>query len=76
MNIKNLLEQLKHYDGEQELIVEYWDKETVEGYGSPEMSAEQWSKVVTDYDNGEWLSQSYAAEVLVKLAEAIVTREG
>jgi hypothetical protein len=35
MKVKDLIEQLQAYDGEQELIVAYWDKETVEGYGAP-----------------------------------------
>jgi hypothetical protein len=75
MKVKDLIEQLSAYDKETELIVSYWDKETVEGYGSPELSKTQWSLVVDDYESGEWGWQSTAAEEFVEIAERIVGDE-
>ena len=70
-----MIEQLSAYDQETELVVAYWDKETVEGYGSPELSETQWSLVVEDYEDGEWGWQSMAAENLVETAEKVVGDE-
>lgn len=75
MKVKDLIEQLSAYDKETELVVAYWDKETVEGYGSPELSETQWSLVVDDYESGEWGWQSTAAEEFVEIAERIVGDE-
>ena len=62
MQVKELLAQLEEYDPETELIVAYWDKETIEGYGNPKLTDDQWSQVVFKYENGEWYWQSSAAE--------------
>jgi hypothetical protein len=75
MKVKELRAQLETLDGEQELIVAYWDKETVEGYGSPDLSNDDWEVVVERYENGEWHWQSSAAEDFVEIAES-VSREG
>ena len=32
MKVKELLEQLAEYQPDDELIVAYWDRETIEGY--------------------------------------------
>ena len=42
MQVKELLAQLEEYDPETELIVAYWDKETIEGYGNPKLTDDQW----------------------------------
>lgn len=69
MKVKNLIEQLQAYTPDTELIVAYWDKETVEGYGTgwqdkPDtvLTDEQWFDVVDKYDDGEWSWQSSAAQ--------------
>lgn len=72
MKVSALIEQLKAYDGEVELIVAYWDKETVEGYmdiDDPDLTDEQWSDVVSEYEDGEWHWQSSAAEDFVQIAK-------
>ena len=48
MKVKDLIEQLSAYDKETELVVAYWDKETVEGYAGlgtldRDLSETQWS---------------------------------
>jgi Asp-tRNA(Asn)/Glu-tRNA(Gln) amidotransferase B subunit len=79
MKVKDLIEQLKAYDGEQELIVAYWDKETIEDYAYDhetdelsELTDEQWRQVVDKYQDGEWNFQSYAAELFVDLVGEVV----
>ena len=79
MKVKDLIEQLKEYDGEQELIVAYWDKETVEGYGSGwtkevdlSLTDDQWFDVVAKYEDGEWSWQSSAADDFLDLAKEVV----
>jgi hypothetical protein len=79
VKVKELIEQLKEYDGEQELIVAYWDKETIEDYAYnhetdelSELTDEQWGQVVDKYQDGEWNFQSYAAELFVDLVGEVV----
>jgi hypothetical protein len=82
MKVKNLIEQLQEYTPDTELIVAYWDKETVEGYASGwgekdrfVLSETQWSLVVDKYEDGEWHFQSSAAEDFVEIAEKVVGDE-
>ena len=82
MKVKNLIEQLQAYTPDTELIVAYWDKETVEGYASGwgeqdrfVLSETQWSMVVETYDDGEWHFQSSAAEDFVEIAQGVVGDE-
>jgi len=79
VKVKELIEQLKAYDGEQELLVAYWDKETVEGYGSGwtketdlSLTDEQWSELVRRYGDGEWSWQSSAADDFLDLAKEVI----
>lgn len=73
MKVSQLLEQLKDYDPETELIVAYWDKETIEGYTNDlTLTPDQWSEVVSSYEDGEFHWQSSAAEDFVDLANDVV----
>lgn len=73
MKVSQLLEQLKDYDPETELIVAYWDKETIEGYTNDlTLTPDQWSEVVSSYENGEFYWQGSAAEDFVDLANNVV----
>ena len=72
MKVRDLMKQLRELDGEQEVIVAYWTKETVEGYGAPKLTNDQWNEVVDTYDDGEWHWQSSAAEDFVEIAENVV----
>lgn len=78
MKVKDLIEQLKAYTPDTELIVAYWDKETIKDYAydheTDELSKltdEQWSEVVDTSEAGEWNWQSSASETLVEIAEEI-----
>jgi hypothetical protein len=79
MKVKDLITQLQAYDGEQELIVAYWDKETVEGYGSGwtkktdlSLTDDQWTDLVGRYEDGEWSWQSSAADDFLDIANEVV----
>lgn len=76
MKVRDLLKQLREYDGEVELIVAFWDKETVEGYmdiDAPDLTDEQWKDVVAEYEDGEWHWQSSAAEDFVEIAQQVIS---
>jgi hypothetical protein len=82
MKVRNLIEQLQAYTPDTELIVAYWDKETVEGYGTgwgdkPDMvlTDDQWLAVVDKYDDGEWHWQSSAAQDFTDMARDVVASE-
>jgi hypothetical protein len=82
MKVKNLIEQLQEYSPDTELIVAYWDKETVEGYASGwgeqdrlVLTDDQWLDVVEKYDDGEWHWQSSAAEDFADMARDVVASE-
>ncbi len=72
MKVSQLLEQLRDYEPDTELIVAYWDKETIEGYGAPTMTEDQWGEVVSSYEDGEWHWQGSASEDFVEIAENVV----
>lgn len=82
MKVKDLIAQLATYEGDTDLIVAYWDKETVENYASGWgekdrflINDQQWSDVVQIYENGEWHFQSSAAEDFVEIAQKVVASE-
>jgi hypothetical protein len=60
MQVKELLAQL--------------DKETIEGYGNPKLTDDQWSDVVFKYENGEWYWQSLASEDFEGIVAEVVDR--
>jgi hypothetical protein len=45
VQVKYVIEQLKDYDPEEEIVIVYWDKETIEMVTEP-MTEEQWLDVV------------------------------
>ena len=80
MKVKDLIEQLKEYDGEDELIIAYWDKKTVEQYGSGwgdkdkdlSLTDSEWSLVIERYDDGEWHWQGSAGDDFVEIARQVI----
>lgn len=82
MKVKDLIEQLKTYDDDTDLIVAYWDKETIEGYASGwgekdrvALADSQWSDVVKIYEDGEWHFQSSAVEDFAEIAQKVSANE-
>lgn len=45
MQVKYVIEQLKDYNPEDEIVIVYWDKETIEMITEP-LTEEQWLDVV------------------------------
>lgn len=76
MKVKDLIENLqRYYKPEDEIFVEYWDKGTVESYGtSRKMTDDEWAAVVETMEDGEFYHQSLAAEKLVETAEEEMAR--
>ncbi len=81
MKVRDLVSQLQlSYLPDDEVIVAYWDKETVEGYAglgtlNRELSETQWSLVVDESESGEWAWQSSAGETLIEIVEKVVGDE-
>jgi hypothetical protein len=80
VKVRELVSQLQlGYLPDDEVIVAYWDKETVEGYGSGwsgkkdlKLTDEQWFDVVENYEHGEWGWQSSAANDFLDIANEVV----
>ncbi len=80
MKVRELVSQLQlSYLPDDEVIVAYWDKETVERYGSGwtkeadlSLTDEQWFDVVAKYEDGEWSWQSSAADDFLDIANEVI----
>ena len=51
MKAKYLIEQLKKYNPDDEIIVAYWDKEWFDDQCDLEINDEQWQDIVLDGEN-------------------------
>ena len=51
MQVKHLIEQLKKYSPDDEIIVAYWDKEWFDDQCDIEIADEQWQDIVGDGEN-------------------------
>ena len=51
MKVKYLIEQLKKYNADDELIVAYWDKEWFDDQCDIEIADDQWQDIVGDGEN-------------------------
>jgi hypothetical protein len=72
MRVKHLIEQLKKYSPDDEIIVAYWDKAWFTDMTEREISDDQWLDIVGDGDDvidniaiGDYL-QLAAVEILDK----------
>ena len=80
MKVRELVSQLQlSYLPDDEIIVAYWDKKTIEDYAYDhetdelsELTDEQWGQVIAKYQDGEWNFQSYATELFVDLVGEVV----
>lgn len=75
MKAKDLIDRIQsNYKPDDQLFVEYWDKECVEGYGtSRKLSEDEWASAVEELENGEFFYQSSAAGLLVDKAEEAIS---
>lgn len=75
MRVKYLIEQLKEYDPDDEIIVAYWDKDHIEFNLNGKLTDDQWIDLVGVGDNvienlyiGEYI-RAAAYEILDKAAD-------
>ena len=74
MRVKYLIEQLKEYDPDDELIVAYWDRNHVAMNLDCEINDDQWLKIIKVatgiLDNMDWWGdiRCVAKDVLDKVA--------
>jgi hypothetical protein len=72
MKVRDLIKALQEaYEPDEELAVAYWDKETVEEYAAleegEELTPAEWEALVSQYENGEWGWQGWAADTFIEL---------
>ena len=51
MKVKYLIEQLKKYNPDDEIIVAYWDKEWFDDQCDIEIADDQWQDIIGDGEN-------------------------
>ena len=51
MKVKYLIEQLKKYNADDEIIVAYWDKEWYNDQCDLEITDDQWQDILNDGEN-------------------------
>ena len=51
MKVKYLIEQLKKYNADDEIIVAYWDKEWFDDQCDIEIADDQWQDIIGDGEN-------------------------
>jgi hypothetical protein len=73
MKVKEAIKFLSsNYTPDTELLVEWWDKETVESYGiSDPLTEDEWTEVVERMSDFE-LAMSMIADAAVEQAEDII----
>lgn len=77
MKVRDLVDRLqKNYLPDDEIIADYWDKETIESYNpGMELTEEQFAEVAARYEDAEYFWQSQAADTFVKLAEEVIEED-
>lgn len=75
MKVKDLIKQLEYYDGEQELLVAYWDKEYAEtSFGYEEgftLSDTAWADAIRRTENVEFWQECASNELTDQVLLAI-----
>ena len=79
MKVSKLMEQLKNYDPNEEILVVYWDKYCADSYVSmagdrEEITPEQWAKVLEEIDNDNALDYDLHSigEIITAKVEEVV----
>lgn len=84
MKVQELIFRLtRYYAPDTELHVEYWDRDLVNTWlllggpdpfdkDSPQLTESEWSEVINKMDEGEFIYQRMAAEVLTETAEEVI----
>jgi hypothetical protein len=79
VKVSKLMEQLKAYDPNEEILVVYWDKYCADSYVSmagdrEEITPEQWAKVLEEIDNDNALDYDLHSigEIITAKVEEVV----
>ena len=79
MKVQELIFRLtRYYEPDAELHVEYWDRDLVNNWlrldhhAAPQLTEREWSEVINKMDEGEFIYQRMAAEVLTETAEEVI----
>jgi hypothetical protein len=77
MKVSKLIDELKNYDPNEEIIVAYWDKYCADSYVSmagdrEEITPEQWAKVVELVDNEVGHDYQFITEIIHATVEKVV----
>jgi len=73
MKVKYLIEQLKKYNPDDEIIVAYWDKEWYDDRCDVEISDEQWLDIADD--GGDVIDNMDIGAYLYEAARVILDTE-
>ena len=73
MKVKYLIEQLKKYNPDDEIIVAYWDKEWYDDQCDVEISDEQWQDIADD--GGDVIDNMDIGAYLYEAARVILDTE-
>jgi len=73
MKVKYLIEQLKKYNPDDEIIVAYWDKEWYDDQCDVEISDEQWLDIADD--GGDVIDNMDIGAYLYEAARVILDTE-
>jgi hypothetical protein len=73
MQVKEAIKYLKELNPESEIVAAWWSKDLVEQWvDTSVLNDDQWSNVVSRYEEGEFAWQSDAAETLRDLGNEIL----
>ena len=73
MKIKHLIEQLKKYNPDDEIVVAYWDREWYQDQCELEMTDEQWLDIADD--GGDVIDNMDIGAYLYEAARVILDTE-
>jgi hypothetical protein len=75
MKVKDLIEQLKYYKPDDELLVAYWDKEFAEtAFDSDDnvtISDELWAKAVSNANNADYWQNCGSDEICDQVKQLV-----
>ena len=75
MKVAKLIEELKNYNENEEILVLYFDKESTTDYLEQEITPEQWAKTVARVEAIPMAEINYISDTINEEAEKVL-REG
>ena len=72
MKVRDLIEQLnRDLKPDDQIIVAYWDKATVEQYAEVTLTDDQWTDIVAEQDSYEAIDLERFSETLQEIASEV-----